>query len=102
MKVGRRGADREEAEALEDRPAVVGCVGLQVAETGVRRPRRPLRDDGPEDALAAPVGDGRPAVQAAELGAWVELDAAHRYRAIARIGDDQSRSPGANLLEDAL
>ena len=40
---GRR-SDWDEAEAFEDRPAVVGRVGLQVAVSLFGRPRRSLRD----------------------------------------------------------
>ena len=62
---------------FEDRAAVVGGVGLQVAATPFGGPCGALRDDRPEGAPTAPVGHGRPAVQATEFGAGVELDTAH-------------------------
>ena len=86
---GRR-REREEAEPLEDRTAVVRGVDLQVPDAAVARDRGAAGDQGPVDAAPTVALEGRPAPQAGERAAGTHHEPGGGDEAIAVLGDQHA------------
>src|SRR2546423_6469491 len=91
--VRRRGGEVDEAEPLEDRPAVRGRVHLQVPEAARGGERGPVRDERPENPATPPLGQGAAAPDAGELGTAVEFHPTGGDRRVAGPGG-HGRGPG--------
>src|SRR3954470_15035718 len=88
-----RGREPDEAEAVQNRPALRRGVDLQIPEAPVCGERGAVRDERAEDAAPPPAGQRAAAPEAGELGAWVELDSSSADRGVTGHGDDGRDRP---------
>src|SRR3954468_18606275 len=83
-----RGRELDEAEAVQNRPALRPGVDLQITEAPVCGERGAVRDERAEDAAPSPAGQGAAAPEAGELGAWVKLQSPSADRGVTGHGDN--------------
>src|SRR3954453_23048081 len=83
-----RGRELDEAEAVQNRPALRRGVDLQITKAAVCGERGAVRDKRAEDAAPSTAGQGAAAPEAGELGAWVKLHSAGADRGFTGHGDD--------------